>query len=87
MRLLVLGETVESPAVYQEEIHPSVVVIVIEGETTSGCFKQILVLEFTPIDRLATNPASGATSTKLTPSGVPSSGDLGPGGGGAGLAS
>jgi len=32
-------------------------------------------------------PASCATSTKLTPSGVPSIGDFGPGGGGAAFAS
>jgi hypothetical protein len=88
MRLLALGESFEAPAVDEKEIEPAIVVVVVEGEAAAGGLKQILVLL---IRRrrwsCLLRPDSAATSIKFTPSGVPSMGDLGPGGGGAGLAS
>jgi hypothetical protein len=87
MRLLALGKSFQPPAVDQKQIEPSVVVVVVEGQAAAGGFKQILVLEFAAVDGLPGKAGFGGDLNKLTPSGVPSMGDFGPGGGGAGLAS
>ena len=46
VRFLALRKTFQAPSVYQENIQPAVIVIVIESDAATSCFEQIFVLVF-----------------------------------------
>ena len=43
--LVALGETLEPPAIYEEDVEPAIVVIVVEGQAAAGGFQKIFVLD------------------------------------------
>src|SRR6476646_8156739 len=43
---LALGKSFEAPAVHQENVQPVVVVIVVESDSATSCFKQIFIFAF-----------------------------------------
>ena len=45
------GKSLESPAVYDEDIEPAVVIVIVKRDATAGGLKQILVLVFSTEDR------------------------------------
>src|ERR1700751_631877 len=43
-RLAACGESLEASAVHQKNIEPTVVVVIVEGNSAAGSFKQVFVL-------------------------------------------
>src|ERR1019366_4066155 len=49
-RLLTRREAFQAPAVHQEDIQPTIVVVIIETQATAGSFQKIFVLSLAAID-------------------------------------
>ena len=43
-RLFAFRKTFEAGSVHEEDVEPAIVVVVVEGDTTSGGFKQVFIL-------------------------------------------
>src|SRR5437868_6023111 len=51
-RLAACRETLQPRAVDQEDVQPSVIVVVVEGDTAAGGFEQVLILVLAAVNRL-----------------------------------
>src|ERR1700683_1238105 len=51
MRLFAFGKSFQPPSIDQEDVQPAIVVVVIEGESATRRFQQILVLAHAAVDR------------------------------------
>src|SRR5580704_6302397 len=56
MRLFAFGESFQPPSIYQEEVQPAIVVVVIEGEAATRRFQQILVFAHAAVDSFEVEP-------------------------------
>src|SRR5208282_4469645 len=50
VRLLAFGKAFQSPSIDEKEIDPTVMVIVVEGQTATSGLKQVLILELASVD-------------------------------------
>ena len=50
------GESLQTPAVHEEQIQPAIVVVVVEGEAAASGFEQIFVVTFPAVDGLDVEP-------------------------------
>jgi hypothetical protein len=55
-RFLPGREALQSPAIYQKNIQPAVVVVVIKSDTATGCLQQVLVLVFAAVNGFCVEP-------------------------------
>src|SRR5258708_9689492 len=49
-RLLADGKTFQTRAVDEENVHPAIIVVIVEGDSTTGGFEKIFVLVLAPED-------------------------------------
>jgi len=51
-RLLAGGEALQTPAIYQENVQPAILLIIVKGQAEAGGFGKLFVLPFPAINGL-----------------------------------
>src|SRR5258705_10344222 len=66
-RLLADGKTFQTRAVDEENVHPAIIVVIVEGDSTTGGFEKIFILVLAPEDSFGVQAGLTPKLRKLTP--------------------